>query len=68
MSCKIAKAQNGQGLMARYALARGCPTPKAYAQDGTPIQWEHSHLTSTKMEGPSVVEKSLYLAPHQRMT
>jgi hypothetical protein len=62
---RIINTQNLQGLGARYRLTRGSPTPKADAQNGTPVYRKHPHLTGAKMEGPRVMEEPLHPTPHQ---
>ena len=39
------------------------PTSKTDAQDGTPIQWQHSHLAGTQVECPGVMEIPLIPRP-----
>ena len=64
---RVINAKNLQGLKIRYRLTRRNPTPKANAQDGTPINRKHPHLTGAKMENPRMMEEPLHPAPHQGM-
>jgi hypothetical protein len=61
----ISNAQNLQGLEIGHRIARRNPTPKANAQNGTPVDKEHPHLAGAKMDSPRVMEEPLHPAPHQ---
>ena len=63
-SLGIINTQHNHNLLMGDVLTRRDPTSKTDAQDGTQVQWQHSHLTSAQVECPYVVEIPLVSCPH----